>query len=235
MTDITLHRIQKLLLKKLAGSPTLHFKDLTLPHYESEHMNYHLQKLLDSGLVNKVNGTYELSAVGKDYVNRMDDEIKVLEKQPKTSVLLRILRQNPQTGTIEHLVCRRLRQPYFGKIGLLTGKVQFGETLEQAALREMWEETGLTAEHPILEQVYNKLRFDEAGTCVQDVLFYRFFILEPLGNLITETDVQQNFWLSNSELQSRTDLDVHDDFVLDDRIEPEALSFVESKETQQGY
>jgi 8-oxo-dGTP diphosphatase len=233
MTGINLHRNQKLILKKLATTPSARFHELNVPFLESEHMNYHLQKLVDIGLVIKTNGEYALSNFGKDYANLMDDEVVHLEKQPKTSVLLRVVRE--VEGEIQHLLCRRLKHPYFGKVGRLSGKVQFGETLVEAARRELFEETGLTADNPILEHIYHKLRTDENGRCVQDVLFYRYLIVNPAGTLIETTDVQENFWISASKLTGRDDLDVFEDLKLEDTVHPELLSFTEHRAQERGY
>lgn len=232
--NIKLHYFQTVLLKKLVSVPKARFNDLLIAQLESEHMNYHLQKLLEFGLVEKIDDKYQLTDSGKDYSNLMDDQVEAIEKQPKTSVLLNIVRRNTQTSKIEYLLSKRLRQPYLGKIGRLTGKVRFGETLEQAAGRELYEETGLQAKEFILEQVYHKLRYRQDQTCVQDVLFYQFMVKNPTGNLITHTPFQENIWASK-DMITKHSLNVYDDLVINQSLQPQKLSFVENIGIADGF
>jgi len=205
MNDIKLHYFQKDLLKKLTLSDKpVRFNDLLIEGLESEHMNYHLQKLIEFGFVAKSTQRYSLTDLGKDYSNLMDDAIEIVEKQPKTSVLLIVISKRDGTNSDEYLVNKRLRQPYYGKVGMLTGKVRFGETLTQAAQRELFEESGLHAENCKLMSIYHKIRTKGDDT-VQDVLFYRMLMTEISGELISKTQYQENFWQTNDELVARSD------------------------------
>lgn len=237
---IKLHEFQAAILKKLTMTPQLKSNQLLIDGLESEHMNYHLKKLIEFELVQKDGDKYELTDSGKDYSNLMDDNVEIIEKQPKTSVLIRAIRKNEETGEIEHLMSKRLRQPYFGKVGRLGGKVRFGETLEQAAARELYEETGLTASNWQMENIYHKLRYRPDGEFVQDILFYGFVATELSGEFITKTPHQENFWISNRELAERKDLDLYDDLVLDDLLFEAmkgklGLEFSESVGVVSGY
>lgn len=48
-------------------------------------------------------------------------------------------------GRREFLCQQRLKQPYYGFWGRLGGKLRWGESFEEAAARELMEETGMTA------------------------------------------------------------------------------------------
>lgn len=205
METIKLHYFQKELLKKLTLSETgLRFNQLLIEGLESEHMNYHLQKLMEIGLVQKQEQHYQLTDEGKDYSNQLDDNVDIVEKQPKTSVLLVVVRYNEEKKEEEYLVNKRLRQPYYGKVGLLTGKVRFGESLTQAVRRELYEESGLHAKSVKLLSIYHKIRTKGEET-VQDVIFYRHLVTELSGELIAKTEFQENFWATAKELQQRED------------------------------
>jgi 8-oxo-dGTP pyrophosphatase MutT (NUDIX family) len=52
-------------------------------------------------------------------------------------------------GRTEYLFQERLKQPYFGYWGLPSGKIRWGETILETALRELKEETGLEADREI--------------------------------------------------------------------------------------
>ena len=230
--NIKLHDFQKQILSELVAKPAVRFNDLLIIGLESEHMNYHLQKLVSLSFVVKQEGKYALTDMGKDYSNLMDDEVKFVEKQPKTSVLLHAVREG-KGGEVEHLLSRRLKHPYFGKVGRLTGKVRFGEQLADAARRELYEETGLEAEVVVLEEIYHKLRRKGADP-VQDVIFYRFFMTGFAGEFIEQTPSQENIWVPTSG-ENDPKYDLFDDLGLSDRLEPTPLRFVEQEAEEQGY
>lgn len=232
--NIKLHHFQKEILGSLSHVIDARFNDLLIEGLESEHMNYHLKKLVELGFVEKHGQKYSLTDKGKDYSNLMDDNIEFIEKQPKTSVLLRIMRKN-DAGAVEQLLSRRLRQPYFGKVGRLTGKVRFGESLEEAVRRELFEETGLLAKRVVLEQLYHKLRHNADGEYIQDVIFYRFFVADCYGNLIEKTDHQENFWVSEIELRDSKEYDLFDDFEFLYQYRPDKVGFVEHDHIAEGY
>ena len=231
------HNFQKKILAKLANAPKLRFSELQIYNLESEHMNYHLQKLIEIGLVIKLDNHYLLTNLGKDYANTLDDEFKNVEKQPKTSVLLYVVKE--VDGKHYQLVSRRLKHPYFGKVGRLTGKVQFGETISDAAKRELYEETGLITRNPILETVYHKLRHDQNNTCVQDVIFYRFFINDTTGVLIPNTPWQDNIWISRegfeNSFENNSELDFFEDYKFTERTEPTPFQFIETVAEEDGF
>lgn len=231
--NIKLHEYQKQILAKLSNTIALRFNDLILEGLESEHMNYHLKKLVELGLVAKSGDMYELTNSGKDYSNLMDDEIEIIEKQPKTSVLLHVVRKNSK-GQVEHLLSKRLRHPYFGKIGRLTGKVRFGEALQEAALRELYEESGLKANFIVLEQVYHKIRHTDKGEFVQDNIFYRFFIKDTFGEFIQKTRHQENLWLTSEDACDEK-YDFFDDVELSNRFEPKSFNYIEDIQESRGF
>lgn len=236
MADIKIHYYQKNILKKLTLTPTLHFNELLITGLESEHMNYHLKQLLELGLVEKKQALYMLTDLGKDYCNLLDDNVDIIEKQPKSSIIIWGVRKNPQNNEVEHLVNIRLRQPDFGKLGRITGKIRFGETIKAAAMRELYEETGLKAESFTLEKIYHKLRYRADGEFVQDVIFYIFFVTGFSGELIARTEFQENFWLSKQGLEASDKFDLYDDFYIDERVTPsKELQFIESSEVATGF
>lgn len=231
--NIKLHEYQKQILARLTGSISLRFNELILEGLESEHMNYHLKKLIEVELVQKEDDQYTLTEKGKDHVNMMNDEIEIIEKQPKSSVLLRAVKKD-ENGNILHLLNKKFRHPYFGKIGRVTGKIQFGETFEEAALRELYEETGLVAKSVTLEQVYHKLRVNEKGETVQDNIFYVMFLKDFTGEFLRKTKYQENFWLPTSA-KDDPQFDFFDDIDLEERFEPKTFSFIEEKKAAVDY
>ncbi len=233
--NIKLHRYQRELIKKLILARKCKFNELIIDGLESEHMNYHLKQLIDLGFVEKSGDKYTLTDSGKDYSNLMDDDVKIIEKQPKTSIIVRAVRKNSSTGEVEHLVNRRLREPYYGKVGRLGGKVRFGEAIEEAAARELFEETGLTAEMLTLEQIYRKMRHRKDGTFVQDVFFYIVFAKNLRGKMIERTEYQENFWISENAAQKDKSVDLYDDFEFVNDIEPQKLKITQNVAVAEGF
>jgi ADP-ribose pyrophosphatase YjhB (NUDIX family) len=228
-----LHEIQKQILKKLVHNKELRFNDLLWEEVESEHMNYHLKKLIELNLVTKKENVYTLTDWGKEFTNRIDDETSKLEIQPKTGILIRGVRKN-EKGEVENLLMKRLKQPYFGKVGRLTGKVRYGETLEEATRRELHEETGLSAHTVVLECIYHKLRKREDGTTVQDVIFYQFLVKDFYGDFVEKTPFQENFFVTEKNF-GNGNYNMFDDFVFEGSLTPKKLSFREEIKLAEGF
>jgi 8-oxo-dGTP pyrophosphatase MutT (NUDIX family) len=234
-TEVKLHEYQRKILKKLTLEKSLRFNDLVIDDLESEHMNYHLKKLISHKFVTKASDRYSLTDLGKDYTNLLDDNIEVVEKQPKTSIIIDGVRFNDEKREIEYLLSKRLRHPNYGKVGRLSGKVRFGEIFEDAAKRELYEETGLSAQSVVLERIYRKIRKREDGTFVQDAIFYIFLMTDFEGIFIDKTDFQENFWITKRELETQKDLDVYPDLVLSESPEPSKFEIIESIDIAEGF
>ena len=83
------HEVQMKILRRLLFSPSAHFSELLRDtDLTSDHFNFHIKKLVDVGYVTKSDDVYTLTRDGKEYANRMDTDQKIIEKQPKISVLL---------------------------------------------------------------------------------------------------------------------------------------------------
>jgi 8-oxo-dGTP pyrophosphatase MutT (NUDIX family) len=162
-------------------------------------------------------------------------DLCIVEKQPKTSIIIWGVKKNTKTNTFEHLVNRRLRHPYYGKVGHITGKVRFGEKLVQAAQRELYEETGLKAKNFDLVKIYHKLRHRSSGEDVQDVIFYIFKVSGFSGTMIAKTPHQENFWITTDEVNKRR-YNFYDYFMVEDSIKPSPhIVFYEHSGIAEGY
>lgn len=192
------HEVQMRILQRLLFVPKAQFSELQKQtELTSDHFSFHIKKLLDVGYVAKDGDSYRLTRDGKEYANRMDTDEKIIEKQPKISVLLIVENSD---GT--YLSQERLKQPYFGFWGRITGKVRWSETLEQAALRELKEETGLSADFHFAG-LYHKMDFETNGDFLEDKYFIVMFGINPLGDLIEDTEGHHNEWLSIEELEAK--------------------------------
>ena len=82
----------------------------------SDHVNFHIKKLLQEGYIQKQDGLYALTPKGKEYSNRMDTDDNSIEKQPKVSVAITLERINKK-GEKEFLFQQRKKNPYFDFLG----------------------------------------------------------------------------------------------------------------------
>ena len=118
----------------------------------------------------------------------------MIERQPKVAVLLVVERYNPKTHMAEYLLQKRLKHPYFGFWGAPTGTVRWGETLLDAAARELKEETGLTGVFEYRGIYHERVRRQATGEIIEDKLFQLMFCDRFSGELQVEFDGGYNTW-----------------------------------------
>lgn len=199
MTDgINIHEMQMKILREMLFAPKSTFASLQkATGLTSDHANFHIKKLVEVGYVQKMADGYVLTRTGKEYANRMDtDEVKI-EKQPKVSVLLIV---DDKDGRL--LAQQRLKQPYYGFWGRMSGKVRWGETLEEAANRELQEETGLTADFRYAG-LYHKMDYTKDNELLEDKYFMVMYGANPRGEFIADAEGHHNEFLSMEELLTK--------------------------------
>jgi len=74
----------------------------------------------------------------------------------------------------ELLLIKRGHEPFVGSYALPGGRVEYGETVEQAALRELKEETGVKVESLQLVGIYSEPNRDPRGHSVSAAFLVRF-------------------------------------------------------------
>lgn len=198
--EASAHEAQMKILRHLLLRPSGSFSELQRQtDLTSDHANFHIKKLVEVGYLQKDSTEkYTLTRVGKEYANRMDTDDNVIEKQPKLSVALII-----ENKSGEFLAQQRLKQPYYGFWGRPTGKIRWGETMLEAAARELMEETGLTANLTVAG-FYHKMDYDkESGDMLEDKVFVLVYGTDAAGDLIVDDEGHHNEWLSDDELQKR--------------------------------
>ena len=190
-----LHPAQTKILRELLFMPTARFAELQKASgLESDHVKFHIKQLVKLGYINKIGNAYQLSVIGKEYANKLDTDAGVIERQPKVAVLLVVEQYNPKTHMVEYLLQKRLKHPYFGFWGAPTGKVRWGETLLDAATRELKEETGLTGTFEYRGIYHERVRHQETGEIIEDKLFQLMFCDRFSGKLQVEFDGGYNAW-----------------------------------------
>jgi len=197
--EVNIHDAQMVILRELLFHPSVGFAKLqNLTGMSSDHFNFHLQKLIELKLVEKVSrGTYTLTPHGKEYANKLDTDNHTVERQPKTAVILVIERKHD--GNREFLFQERRKQPYYGFWGCPTGKIRWGETITQTAERELMEETGLSADCN-LAGVYHELVYqEETGEQLEDKIFFVVHCTSIKGDMVESFEGGFNKWMTRAE------------------------------------
>lgn len=196
ITD-TMHSAQVAILHVLLFRPSATFAELQKESkLTSDHFNFHLKQMIEQRLVHKGQDGYTLTTAGKEYANRFDTDERIVERQPKVAVLLVI----EESG--KWLCQQRLKQPFYGFWGRPTGKIRYGETILEAAARELMEETGLTADLRCTG-VYHKMDYaTEGGELLEDKIFFAIYGKNVQGDFIEEFEGGRNAWLTLEEIKN---------------------------------
>lgn len=195
-----LHPIQLQILKKLLFAKQLRYHE-TKPDKEMENnqFGFHLDQLISDSYILKENKHYLLTNFGKEYANRLDSQETTIARQAKVSVMICCLRgTNKET---EYLIYTRLKQPFYGCQGFLSGKVKFGETIEQAVRRELKEEANLEGDPEIINikhyLVYNKV----GKELLEDKFMFYCQVKNPSGQL-KGNDEGKFAWVAEKDLKT---------------------------------
>jgi ADP-ribose pyrophosphatase YjhB (NUDIX family) len=230
-TETTLHPAQVQILRVLLFSTEVRFSDMNVTGLSNDHFTFHLKTLVDSGLIEKHGQHYALTPRGKEFANRFDTDAAVIERQPKLGVAI-VCTKETHRGR-EYLTQERLKQPYYGYVGFITGKIRWGETVEETAARELMEETGMTATFH-MKYIKHKMDYDENGLLLEDKFFIFFHALNPKGELRTEFEGGRNSWKTLDEIKATDKLfDGVDDSCR--MVDAEHLCFIERKYSVKGY
>ena len=195
----SLHPAQTKILRELLFTPKARFSRLNTAGLTTDHFSFHLKRLVSEGLIEKTEGRYRLTLTGKEFAGRLDTETATLEKQAKIDVLVGAIKDN------KFLVQQRLKEPYYGFHGFITGKIRRGETVFEAASRELLEETCFTAKL-ILAGVKHKMDYDKEKGLLDDKFFFVIRAENPKGKLKEKFEGGRNFWAAEKEIASLSPL-----------------------------
>ena len=171
-----MHPFKQHILKELTTSEKRRFSQLKPKAIESNLFVYHLKSLVSEGYVKKLEESYQLTALGKRYVDKLSLRNFQPRFQPK--IVTVIICKNSKE---EYLLCHSSRQPFFGKLCFPYGKIHFGETLKAGAARELKEKTGLSAQITHRADAY--LTVYENEELVTHMLCHIFLVAHCKGEL----------------------------------------------------
>lgn len=189
------HVIQKAILAKLISSPYLRYSELKPPNLEGNHFMYHLKALMRDGLVVKnEQGQYLLSSEGKLLADSMSLQNYAPRIQPNIVTLITC-----QNAKGQWLVYQRKRQPLINQKGFVYGKLHIGETISQAANRELKEKTGLECE--LTHRGDGYITIYEDNQIISQIMFHLFYGKNPYGEIAKTNKPGIASWAWRDELR----------------------------------
>ena len=201
-----MHQIQNNILNVLLFKEKSRFAEMNTDNISNDHFTFHLKRLLEQKLVEKdEQGFYNLTIIGKEYANRLDTDAEEVcaERQAKVSVLV-VCVDNSDKET-RYLVQQRLKHPSFGFYGFVSGKIKWGETVFEAAQRELKEETNLEAELA-LAGIEHKIDYSDKNELLEDKYFYVMKGINHSGQLLESFEGGKNIWFTKHETEKLPDL-----------------------------
>jgi ADP-ribose pyrophosphatase YjhB (NUDIX family)/predicted transcriptional regulator len=174
------------------ASDELKFNELSKKlNTRSNELSYHLKLLLDIGYVEKnSSGEYRLTDKGKVLVPYL--KIFQREEMPPTIFCAPVVINKNKI-----LFIKRPKEPYKGFLEFPGGKIRKGETLIQAAVRELKEETNVIAENGriiCLADILTSKNHHFVGVYVQ------MDFVKDLGKDGAEN--QERIWIDKSKITS---------------------------------
>ena len=177
-----MHQLQQHILSLLIRHDAQRYAELKPSDVEGNLFMYHLRAVMKAGWVAKrADGQYELTPEGLRYVDALSLKTLTPRAQPRLVTLL-----VAQNAAGEYLLLRRKRQPLLGMFGFPYGKVHLGESIAEAAARELREKTGLTAE--LTHRGDGYVTIYQADEAVSQSFFHLFVATGIHGRLINSPD-----------------------------------------------
>jgi 8-oxo-dGTP pyrophosphatase MutT (NUDIX family) len=196
--ELKIHEFQMAILRELLFNPGARFRDLNKVGVTNDHFTFHVNRLLEEGLIIKEKGSYSLSTAGKEFANRMDTEILKMERQAKLAVALHAVRE--KKGVTEYLIHQRLKEPFYGWYGSHSGKIRWGENPLICARREFKEETGLAGKFK-LKGIVHYHHFHKNGKLLEDKYFWVFKVNKVEGKLKSKVPEGRNIWINEKKFR----------------------------------
>jgi len=133
----------------------------------------------------------------------------------------------------EYLLQQRLKQPYYGFYGFVSGKITWGETTTETAARELKEETGLSAKLTLVG-IEHKIDYSKNNKLLEDKFFFIFRGENTNGTLVKKFKGGKNIWLTKNKIHS-IDKIFKDVQKIISVVNQNNLTFIEKKYKEETY
>jgi ADP-ribose pyrophosphatase YjhB (NUDIX family) len=188
------HKIQKDIILKLIHKPKATFTELQ-GDIKSNDFAYHIKSLQNQGLVILNDNLYSLSSEGKKLSSFIEGDTGEIAKFPTFSNVLLLEKDG------KFLAQQRLKEPFFGKWGFVSGKINFGFNIVECSIRDLLEEANLIAKKGKLVGISQIKTYEDDNLAFHHILF--FVRLEEIsGELKEDTHKAKNKWVTIEEFNT---------------------------------
>lgn len=137
-----MHPLQQHILDLLLERSPRRYAELKPDDVEGNSFAHHLKKLMREEFVMQLApGSYGLGKAGRKLAGNVSATTGEIRSQQK--ILVEVALQNTDG---DWLLFERSREPYRGLIGFPAGRRHAGESLHEAAVRDIYEKTGISVE-----------------------------------------------------------------------------------------
>lgn len=212
--------IEQQILKKLMYNKDMSYNRLR-DEIPSNKFSYHLNKLIEQGIIVKEGDKYNLTADGIHLISSLDGVELTQKKKPVLCTFVLGVKDDLL------LVNKRAKQPFMDYIGIPGGKVEFGGSMPQEAAKEFVEETGLKADNLTLRLIINFRTYDKkTNELTHHVVGFFFLATDLSGDLIESNREGDNLFISRDDaLKEKTYPDF--DFFTKQMLSDGSLEFKE--------
>ena len=191
------HELERKIILKLIHTPTAGFNELWGKEGESNTFAYHLGKLEGRGLVAKnKEGLYQLTEEGKKLSGFIEGDTGKRAEFPIFSHVLLV-----QDGD-KWLCQKRLKEPFFGYWGFVSGKINFGQNLFECATRDLMEEAGLTATDWTFKAI-EQVKTYENGKLLHHHYLFHVYTDKATGSVKEKTHKAEHAWLTLDDYRKK--------------------------------
>lgn len=190
------HQLQREILLKLIHNPSLSFNQLWAKQGNSNKFAYHLKRLEETGLIQKNKTRYKLTDEGRKLSAFIEGSSGHKAEMPTLAHVLIVKKGNKM------LCQKRLKEPFYGYWGFISGKINFGLNIFECAKRDLEEEAGLKAKNIIIKGI------EQVKTYEKDKLIFHHYMImleatNIRGKLKKKTNKAKHAWLTHDQFRKK--------------------------------
>jgi len=188
--------LQQKILNKLMFTTGCRYGELQRVTDNHDLFNYHLKELLQKELILKQkladsNINYALTEKGRQLVALMEEDGQI-QKQIKVGMFIDLIRK--EKGNYQMLLHKRLKHPHYGYSGAVTGKLKWGQSLEENLKRELMEEIRVVPLHYQIIGTVRELFRNEQQEIVGDGVYFVMVVDDWVGKVNYKSIEGEYYW-----------------------------------------